>query len=344
MRIHRLLTWAIVAVVAIAAAPGKSPLRAQAAAPGKSPIRAQAAALEAPAFHHLHLNAVNPTASIDGYLKLWPTTTEKTTLAGFEGLRNGALYLLWNKVAKPAPVLPQSAYWHQVWLTPDVRGYVKRARAAGMHPEPLYTSDEGGSVEVSTDTFPGSLTRAGLAEAKAKGVVPTRTAGYTYIAGPDGLSVEGFERANDTERLAQLDMWQDHPICAELWYERHLGGARRAPATGAPPTEANCKVAPGEPTWPSTMRQGTRRTPSGRVTYGNVAMLWYTRPGPEPLVSTLGQAVDHYAFSVRDLDAWVAKLRREKVRILREPYAFGASRAVLVEGPSKEALELVQVP
>lgn len=331
MRIHRLLSTAVAAGLAITAASGSASLRAQ------------GEALEAPAFHHLHLNAVNPTATIEGYRKLWPTTTEKVTVAGFEGLKNIDIYMLWNKVAKPAPVLPQSAYWHQVWLTQDVRAYVKRARAAGMAVEPLYTSDEGGSVEVNTDTYPGSLTRSGLAEAKAKGVQPTRTQGYTYIAGPDGLSVEGFERANDTERLAQLDMWQDDPVCAELWYERHLGGTRRPPANGPAPTEANCKVATGEPTWPSTMKEGTKRTPSGRVTYGNVTMFWYTKPGAQPLASTLGQAVDHYAFSVKNLDAWVAKLRREKVKILREPYAFGSSRAVLVEGPSKEALELIQV-
>ena len=40
------------------------------------------------------------------------------------------------------------------------------------------------------------------------------------------------------------------------------------------------------------MREGTRRTPSGRAGYGNVALFWYTRPGSQPLASTLGQAVD----------------------------------------------------
>jgi len=302
-----------------------------------------AVALAPPAFHHLHFNSTNPSAAITGYMKLWPATTEKAAVAGFEGLRNGRLYLLFNKVSSPAPTEPQSAYWHQVWLTPDVRTYVTRARANGMEPEPLHTSDEGGIVQVSSDTFPGTLTRAALAEAKQKGVVPTRQAGFTYIKGPDGLSVEGFERAGETERLAQIDMWQDDPVCAELWYERHLGGTRRAPQAGAtPPTDTTCKVAPGEPSWPSTMTQGTRRTPNGRVAYGDVALFWYTRPGSRPLASTRGQAVDHLAFAVQDLDAWVAKLRRENVTILREPYSFGSSRAVLVEGPSREAIELVE--
>ena len=90
------------------------------------------------------------------------------------------------------------------------------------------------------------------------------------------------------------------------------------------------------------MKQGTRRTPSGRAAYGDVALFWYTRPGDRPLGTTRGQAVDHLAFAVRDLDGWVAKLKRENVTFLREPYKFGESRAVMVEGPSHEALELVE--
>jgi hypothetical protein len=174
-------------------------------------------------------------------------------------------------------------------------------------------------------------------------VQPTHQAGFTYITGPDGLSVEGFERAGETERLGQIDMWQDDPICAELWYEKHLMAARRAGRGNAPPvTEATCRTPVGEPSWPSTMQQGTRRTPSGRAAFGDVALFWYTRPGSQPLASTRGQAVDHLAFSVRNLDGWMAKLKGENVRILLEPYSLGDTRAALIEGPSREAIELVE--
>jgi hypothetical protein len=153
--------------------------------------------LAPPVFHHLHFNSVDPSAAIDGYLKLWPKTTKKTTIGGFDALENGRIYLVFTKVAAAPPTSPQSAFWHQVWLTPNVREYVERARAAGMTPEPLYTSDEGGTVEISSDTFPGTLTKAALADARQKGVTPTHQAGFTYIHGPDGLSVEGFERAGE---------------------------------------------------------------------------------------------------------------------------------------------------
>jgi catechol 2,3-dioxygenase-like lactoylglutathione lyase family enzyme len=79
------------------------------------------------------------------------------------------------------------------------------------------------------------------------------------------------------------------------------------------------------------------------LTSGDVALPWYVRQGEPPLVSTRGHLYDHIALSVTDLDAWVVKLRGEGVRFLEEPYRVGATRAVLIEGPSREALELVEV-
>jgi hypothetical protein len=52
---------------------------------------------------------------------------------------------------------------------------------------------------------------------------------------------------------------------------------------------------------------------------------------------------DHIGLSVGDLDAWVGKLRDEGVTFLEPPYRLGDTRAVMIEGPSREAIELVQV-
>jgi 4-hydroxyphenylpyruvate dioxygenase-like putative hemolysin len=67
------------------------------------------------------------------------------------------------------------------------------------------------------------------------------------------------------------------------------------------------------------------------------------RQGERPLVGTRGHLADHIALSVADLDAWVAKLRAEGITFLREPYALGDTRAVMIQGPSREALELVEI-
>jgi 4-hydroxyphenylpyruvate dioxygenase-like putative hemolysin len=77
--------------------------------------------------------------------------------------------------------------------------------------------------------------------------------------------------------------------------------------------------------------------------FGDVALPWYARQDDEPLVSSRGHVCDHIALSVADLDAWVAKLRGEGVTFLEEPYRLGDARAVMIEGLSREALELVEV-
>ena len=76
--------------------------------------------------------------------------------------------------------------------------------------------------------------------------------------------------------------------------------------------------------------------------FGDVALAWYMRQGDAPLARTRGSCYDHIALSVTDLDAWVAKLRGEGVTFLEEPYALGDTRAVMIEGPSREAIELVE--
>jgi hypothetical protein len=46
---------------------------------------------------------------------------------------------------------------------------------------------------------------------------------------------------------------------------------------------------------------------------------------------------------IGNLDACVGKLRAENVKFLEQPYKLGDTRAVTIEGPSREALELVEV-
>jgi 4-hydroxyphenylpyruvate dioxygenase-like putative hemolysin len=84
------------------------------------------------------------------------------------------------------------------------------------------------------------------------------------------------------------------------------------------------------------------RSPSAAVVFGDVALPWYARQDEQPLAPSRGHVYDHIALGVADLDAWIAKLRAEGVRFLEPPHALGDSRAVMVEGPSREAIELVE--
>ena len=305
---------------------------------------------ETPGFHHLHLNSVDPDAAIAFYVRHFPTSA-KTSWGGLPALQcpNNVL-VLFTRVATAPPTSPQTALWHFGWHVTDTRASLETyKRRPDLTLLPLYTTDEGGEVFLSSDTWPSTnptpgLTRAQIAEAKANGVQPTRTGGFGYMRGPDNALVE-YAGNHPAERFNHVHMFQDDPFCAQLWYQKHLDApvfAGRTPR--APMTEATCKVERGtDRSWPALEREGMFRSPSAAVVFGDVALPWYMRQGEAPLVSSRGHLYDHIALSVTDLDAWVAKLRSEGVRFLEEPYKLGGTRAVMIEGPSREALELVEV-
>ncbi|PYN82498.1 MAG: hypothetical protein DMD96_05815 [Candidatus Rokuibacteriota bacterium] len=305
--------------------------------------------LPAPGFHHLHLNSVDPDAAIDFYVRQFPTS-DKASWGGLPALAapNNVL-VLFTRVATAPATSPQTAIWHFGWHVPDTRASLETYKGhQGVKLLPLYTTDEGGSVFVSSDTWPSTggtpgLTKAQIADAKAKGVQPTRTGGFGYMQGPDNALVE-YAGNHPAERFNHVHMFQDDPFCAQLWYSKHLNAPVFAGRTSRTPlTEATCAVPRGpDRSWPALEREGMFRAPSAAVVFGDVALPWYMRQGDRPLVGTRGHLYDHIALGVTDLDAWVAKLRSDGVRFLEEPYSLGDTRAVMIEGPSREALELVE--
>jgi catechol 2,3-dioxygenase-like lactoylglutathione lyase family enzyme len=306
--------------------------------------------LPTPTFHHVHLNSPNPDAAIDFYVRQFASTS-KSTWGGMAALQSpNNVMLLFNKVAIEPPVLPQSAIWHYGWHVTDVR---KKLAEYKTHPEvnlmPLYTEAEGGYVYINSDTWPNvgnvlGLTKAQIAEAKAKNLQPKGGGGFAYMSAPDGTLVE-YIGDHPAERFNHVHMWQEQPFCAQLWYQTHLNAPPMPGwANTQPMTEATCKVARGpDRTWPSLNQEGMFRTPRAGVMFGDVAVQWYAPQGDAPLVPSRGQRYDHLAFGVADLDAWIAKLKGEGVTFLEGPYKLGDTRAVMIEGPSREALELVEI-
>jgi catechol 2,3-dioxygenase-like lactoylglutathione lyase family enzyme len=302
--------------------------------------------LPAPGFHHLHLNSVDPDDAIDFYTRQFPSTA-KGRWGGFAALRSpNDVLVLFTKVDKPPPTRPQSAIWHFGWHVTDARRSLETYK---QRPDvdllPLYTTDEGGWVLISSDTWPNvgnvlGLTKAQIAEAKAKGLVPAGGAGFSYMRGPDDALVE-YAGNHSAERFNHVHLYQEDPISAFHWYQKHLNAPAR---TGYAPTPAEGGLTRGpDRTWPALDREGMFRTPRAGVEFGDVSMMWYANQGEQPLVPSRGQLQDHIALSVHDLDAWVAKLRSDGVKFLEEPYPLGDTRAVMIEGPSREALELVEV-
>jgi catechol 2,3-dioxygenase-like lactoylglutathione lyase family enzyme len=306
-----------------------------------------AGALPSPIFHHLHLNSVNPDAAINFYTREFPSTS-KAGWGGLQALKSpNDVMILFNKVARPPVVEPEAtAFWHFGWHVTDERqSYALFRSRPEVKLMPLYTTKEGGSVFVSSDTWPGTggtlgLTKAQIADAKAKGVKPQGGAGFAYMQGPDGALIE-YQGNFPAERFNHVHMYQEQPLCAQIWYVKHLN-AKLAPGQ-ALKTEADCAIPRGESSWPSLLRNGTIRTPRGDVLFGDVSLTWYMRQTDKPLVSTRGRLMDHVGLGVTNFDAWVAKLKGEGVAFLEQPYRLGDTRAVMIEGPSREAIELIEV-
>jgi len=306
--------------------------------------------LATPGFHHLHLQSVDPDAAIDFYTRQFPST-HKGSWGGHPALFSpNDVMLLFDKVDRPPTSEPQSAIWHFGWHVADSQATVRSFKS---RPEvtmrPLYTTDEGGSVLISSDTWPSvgntlGLTKTQITEARENRVQPTRKGGFAYMSG--GPEDALFEIAGDypQERFNHVHMWHEQPFCALLWYKKHLNAPVRQGFADTDLSEANCRVERGaDRTGPALNREGMFRTPRAGVEFGDVVLTWYMNQGDKPLAGSRGQLQDHLGLSVGDLDAWVGKLRDEGVAFLEQPYRLGDTRAVMIEGPSREAIELVEV-
>src|SRR5260370_17758893 len=143
-------------------------MKACALAASLAALSVQPVALPAPGFHHLHLRSTNPDAAIAFYTKAFPSTS-KSTWGGIPALTSpNNVLVLFTKVDQPPATQPQSAFWHFGWHVTNERATMARLRADGVTLLPLYTGEGDRTVNINSDTYPGTggllrLTRAQLA-------------------------------------------------------------------------------------------------------------------------------------------------------------------------------------
>ena len=251
-------------------------------------------------FHHVHLNATNPSAAIDFYTKSF-AVTKKVSLAGWDGVQSETMYLLFNQVSRPPAASLESAIWHFGWGSTAMESDYQKHLAHGI-------------------TFATPLTRLN----------PNLL--FAYMKAPDDALVE-INTAN-TNAFLHVHLVSAAPLCAADWYIKHLGATTRAQRTGA------CEVpfaAPSEPL-------GVIRSPATAVRLGEVSLIIYPQQHPAALISPRGRVVDHFALSVPDFNATLERLQKAGVKVLEPPHRFGKSqtRAVMIEGPDRMAIELVE--
>ena len=312
------------------------------------PVLAQAPAKLAPMrVHHVHLNSMDPKAAAEYYPKPFSSSAAKTTFNGYEAVKTGNVYLLFTKVNTPPQTEltgPQTSVWHFGWNTPDSRKYNERFRAMGLEIAQMWDAADGKLVDMSSDTLPGLPTQEQILELRAKGTTPTRQGGFGYLRGPDGALIENAQ-GGQVERFNHIHMYHEHPLCAMQWYVTHLGATVPQGPGGAAPTPAtgDCKQPYAPPTWPSFFKfPGFVRDPSGGVLFDDISISIRPWPGGG-LVSTRGHIVDHWALSVADLAPAVARLTGEGVKVLEGIHPWGSTRAAMIEGPDRIAIELVEV-
>jgi catechol 2,3-dioxygenase-like lactoylglutathione lyase family enzyme len=322
-------------------------------------LLASGALAQAPRLHHVGLNSVDPERAIAWYLKVWPTA-RRTVVAGQQGVE-AEMLVLFAKVDRPPPgawrddlhrAEPQSAFWH-IGATTNTTNVAERLRAVGITHLPLFTSaDEAHTIWRSgLAPYAGTLTAKQLATAAT---APPRDGGFSYVVAPDGVLFELTGGPETRDAMSHIHFFHERPLCAANWYVEHLGmelpPVRDSSGAESPrkPWEP-CDVPNGEAGWPSLEPIGTIRQPAGNVRYANGAMAWYprqcvgTRCGrDQPLVPSRGQALDHIAFTVEGFDALVARFKRDGVKVLSGPYAFGETRAVMIEDPDGLSIELIE--
>lgn len=299
-------------------------------------------------FHHVHLNSVDPKAAAAYYPRPFALSATATTFNGFEAVKTGNIYLLFSRVSAPPDYEltgPQTSVWHFGWNTPNSRQYNEKFRAMGLTIAQMWDAADGKLVDMSSDTLPGLPTQEQILELRAKGVQPARQGGFGYLRGPDGAMVENAQ-SGEVERFNHVHMYHEHPNCAMNWYVTHLGARMPAGPGGAmrqvPPLE-NCQTRTyAPPTWPSFAKTGFVREPSGGVLIDDISISIRPWPGGG-LVSTRGKLVDHWAVSTADLDRTVARLKAAGVKVLEEIRPWGTSRAAMIEGPDRIAIEIVEI-
>jgi len=322
---------------------------------------AQSATTAMPRLHHVGLNTVDADKAIAWYLEVWPSA-KRVTVAGLPGVQSDMLLLFttvdrppagaWNERLHRAEA--QSAFWH---IGANINSTDTKARLdpLGIFHLPLYISATDSTKQVwrsGLAPYAGTPTAAQLASIAPS---PPRDGGFSYVVGPDGVLFELTGGPGTRESFSHMHFYHEQPLCAANWYVEHLGmelpPVRDSNGKDSPRPPWNpCAMSYGEAGWPALEPLGTIRQPSGTVRFGNGTMSWYPRQcvgtrcgSDQKLVPSRGQILDHVAFSVENFDALYAKLRRDGVKILEPPHAFGDTRAFMIEDPDGLSIELVDV-
>jgi catechol 2,3-dioxygenase-like lactoylglutathione lyase family enzyme len=270
------------------------------------------AAVPAFRFHHVHLNTTSATKAIDFY------TAHFNAQRGLYGGKLPAVvaqgkWLLFNEV-KDAPAWPVvSPLYHIGWGAPDMKATYEKLRANGV-------------------PFETPLTDISQVIEAGSGRVF-----FAYVEGPDRAMIE-INTARD-DSFQHVHFLSEDTVSTGQWYIRHF-----AMGSGNPNPSREAKTHNGLQIYPyiGATLDGIQffwyPTAFGRGSYPEA---WKGRTG---FASSRGRVSDHIAFAVDGLDAALARLEANGVRVLQRPQTTmnGLLRSAFVQAPDGVELELVE--
>jgi catechol 2,3-dioxygenase-like lactoylglutathione lyase family enzyme len=259
-------------------------------------------------FHHAHLNSVDPAAAIGFYTT--HLSGERASFAGQPAVWTQKSWLLFTKVKRTPPHEAVSPLFHIGWGAEDMKAEFERQIALGTTFQTVLTD----GVELfGTGTRDRNF--------------------FMYLDGPDHVTIE--VQSAPHHDFMHVQLFSDDPVAAAAWYQQHLGIPTRT-------SLATVRAFRGIPTGPAASMQLDNvtfwiyPTAHAKALYGGE---WKGRSG---FASNRGRALDHVAVSVEDLDATLARLKQEGVRIVSGPRKASGLRSAFIEAPDAMELEIVE--
>ncbi len=266
-------------------------------------------------FHHLHLNSTDPKAAIDFYTSHFDC--EKAKLAGVvDAVWAQKSWILFNKVSQPPPSDIVSALYHFGWGAEDMKAtYQQQVDSGTKFSTPI--------TDISETTGrgkPGAFY-------------------YAYVEGPDKAMIELNTSSN--HNFGHIHMLSADPIGTSEWYIKEFGMTRRGPApvrTAKPYIFNNIQLSPS-----ASLMMDNVNFIFFPIEFAQTLMpeLWKGRTTFE---SPKGRVMDHFGFSVDNLDETLARLRADGVKVTDEPRSVlgGKVKFAFIEGPDNVRIELVE--
>ena len=259
-------------------------------------------------FHHVRLNVTNVDQSMRFYSRFFGAVPVK-----FNGLAD-ALFaerslILFNKVDQPPPSELKSGIWHIGWGGVDVKNEFEWWKSRGL--------------KIHTPLSP----------------LPGQDNYYFYAQGPDGELIEINTMGH--HRFAHVHLFATDVNETTRWYVEHLGLTPQRPIP-VPRPEGDMQTL--RTIWINSFR------------CDNVSFIVFGKPDreepppwwrDEPLIDiqpTQGRAIDHVAFSYRQIEPVFERMKAAGAKIV-QPIAVQESlklKSFFVLAPDNVLVEIVE--